>query len=393
MKNLFQIIHIIGAIQGLFLFFLLMIRKENKLANKLLAVFVLLLTIHLTTSFMHTNNDSIVDLQAFNRSDMFVLFYGPLIAFYTASLTGIKQRLNPKNIIHLLPGMIMIVLLLISYIFNKNKLFYDIWNSESHITLRVWYIIHTLTLIHLFIYLVYGLIIIHMYKGKLKSFFSQSGRIYLVWLRWLLGSTLFIWAIGGIQFYFNSFGNSEGVLQWIISLSAVLTVYAIAYFTIKQPDILCDLKQIQDIEDKIQNSHSVSDIPQKNNERYKRNRLSEDEEKNNLDLLLTCVTENKLYLEPKLNLQQLSEEVGIPAHQISMLLSIYLGQNFYDFINKYRLEEVKRRLLEENKNLDNILTIAFEAGFNSKSTFNSVFKKFEGITPSKYRTQAKSNKT
>lgn len=72
-----------------------------------------------------------------------------------------------------------------------------------------------------------------------------------------------------------------------------------------------------------------------------------------------------------------------------MLVNTYLGQNFYNFINKYRIEEVKKKLSEDNSKENNILTIALETGFNSKSTFNTVFKKIEGVTPSEYRKQCK----
>jgi AraC-like DNA-binding protein len=102
-------------------------------------------------------------------------------------------------------------------------------------------------------------------------------------------------------------------------------------------------------------------------------------------MLLDYVIKNKPYLNSELNLRQLAEETGIPSHQLSMLLSIYLNQNFYSFINGFRIEEAKRLLAEEDGTRFNIIEVAYEAGFNSKTTFNTAFKKSEGLTPSEYR--------
>ena len=88
--------------------------------------------------------------------------------------------------------------------------------------------------------------------------------------------------------------------------------------------------------------------------------------------------------------QPARRSVGIdPAlatpHKLSEVLNSDLGKTFYDFINGYRVDDVRRRLAEsESRNL-NVLTLAMDAGFASKSTFNQVFKKLTGHTPSTYR--------
>lgn len=401
MKNTYQIIHIIGSMQGLFLFLLLVTRKENKLANKVLAFLIFLIMIHLATSFFHTNNDAINDLMAIGRSDMFIFFYGPLIAFYTLFLTGFSEKLKPGYFFHLSPAIVLLLILILSYIYWGNPIYLQIWEENNPYSLRLWYIIHSSALTHLFSYLIYGLIVVNKYKKQLSSYFSQCGRIRLLWLQILLSSMIFISFFAIIQFLINSFHDPEGILQWIISITTVLLVFIMGYFTNRQPDILEDLKDMNQFlteteerndnvqESKVQKKPEIEDKKAK----YERNRLDEAEERINLNKLLQYVEEQKPYLEAELNMKQLSEGVEIPAHQLSMLLSIYLQQNFYTFINKYRLEEAKKRLAAADSKEHNILTIAFDTGFNSKATFNTVFKKFEGITPSEYRAMYQDKKT
>jgi YesN/AraC family two-component response regulator len=97
------------------------------------------------------------------------------------------------------------------------------------------------------------------------------------------------------------------------------------------------------------------------------------------------MTEKKPYLQEELTLQDLADEISISTHHLSMILNIHLKQNFYNFINSYRVEDVKAKLIQPLYKNQTILSIAYSAGFNSKSTFNTMFKKFTGKTPKEYR--------
>jgi AraC-like DNA-binding protein len=81
----------------------------------------------------------------------------------------------------------------------------------------------------------------------------------------------------------------------------------------------------------------------------------------------------------------LAEETEIPAHYLSRIINEHHGQNFFDFINSFRIEEFKRRLADPHYKNFTLLAIAFDCGFNSKSAFNRFFKKVEGISPSEYK--------
>ena len=92
----------------------------------------------------------------------------------------------------------------------------------------------------------------------------------------------------------------------------------------------------------------------------------------------------KPFLRTKLSINDLAEELDIPSHHISQVINERLNQNYFDFINSYRIEELKVKLKDpRNKHLT-MLGIAFDCGFNSKASLNRIFKKHTGQTPSEY---------
>ncbi len=103
--------------------------------------------------------------------------------------------------------------------------------------------------------------------------------------------------------------------------------------------------------------------------------------------LKNYMAKKKPYLDPDLNLPQLAGDLNIPSHYLSQVINQNTGHNFYDFINHYRIEEVKNRIVDPAYQKYSILGIAYDAGFNSKSAFNRVFKKITGQTPTHFKKQ------
>lgn len=99
----------------------------------------------------------------------------------------------------------------------------------------------------------------------------------------------------------------------------------------------------------------------------------------------------KPYLNPDMSIQELAEQVKIPSRIISEVVNNFIGQNFNDYVNNYRVEEYKKLAADISKNHYTVLALGYEAGFKSKTTFNTAFKKFTGKTPSEYRREATRN--
>jgi AraC-like DNA-binding protein len=106
-----------------------------------------------------------------------------------------------------------------------------------------------------------------------------------------------------------------------------------------------------------------------------------------IDEIVRLMSEERIYKHPQLDLKHLSQRLQTPAYLVTKAINEGLGVNFYDLVNRYRVEEVKSLLVSHDSKRFTIMAVAFDAGFNSKTTFNTAFKKVTGLTPSSYRNQ------
>lgn len=122
----------------------------------------------------------------------------------------------------------------------------------------------------------------------------------------------------------------------------------------------------------------------KQKKKYKQALLDTNEVTRYSKELKQIMMDYKLYLNPDLSLKDLASYLDLPANYVSQLLNLGFQKNFSEYINTFRINEFKERiLLEENKGLT-IMAIAYDSGFNSKTVFNTFFKKIEGVTPNAY---------
>lgn len=119
-------------------------------------------------------------------------------------------------------------------------------------------------------------------------------------------------------------------------------------------------------------------------ERYKNPVLDKEKAEKAAKKVKKIIETESLFLNPDLNMQMLSDKLKLPKHHITEAINGYFGKNFFQFVNEYRIEAVKQQLTDPKKPYS-IEAIGYECGFNSKSTFFSVFKKFTGLTPEQYK--------
>ncbi len=122
-------------------------------------------------------------------------------------------------------------------------------------------------------------------------------------------------------------------------------------------------------------------------EKYQNSNLDEDRLKALAVKITNVFEKDKIFLNPNLNSEQLARAIGIPSYQLSQVINIGLNTTFFDLLSKHRIEEVKRRLAHPQFAEQTIINIAYECGFNSKSSFNTAFKKYTDMTPSQFRSQ------
>lgn len=184
-------------------------------------------------------------------------------------------------------------------------------------------------------------------------------------------------------------------LQYISTLALVVLSFSVSYFGVTQKSI-SNVKEdtrhygfrsiASDIVDKVFGISNVGRI-----KRTSENKSVEEIQEipivknKQIEALKTLMTEDKPYLNTELTLQDLADKINIPKHQLTALFNIYMGVNFFEFVNEYRIEEAKKRLIDEEYEPLTIIAVAYDCGFNSKSTFNTLFKEMVGKTPSQYR--------
>jgi AraC-like DNA-binding protein len=130
-----------------------------------------------------------------------------------------------------------------------------------------------------------------------------------------------------------------------------------------------------------------SNVPNKQQVKYQNSYIQDDQKDTYLNKILSYMKTHKPYVNSELTLKDLSSGLGLPSHIISQIINEKLNLNFNDFINQYRINDIKEKLADPNKKHYTILALAYETGFNSKTAFYDSFKKFVGMSPSEYKNQ------
>ena len=228
--------------------------------------------------------------------------------------------------------------------------------------------------IQMVIYLILSFRKIQKHQRQIKLFTSTTSNIDLQWLKMLLigAIILFIFSVLSVLI-----ANIR--LTYLIDFTYVITIFVISYYAIRQEEIF----PFTEFE-----KEEINEILEEYTTLTKKQKLSEEELENLKIALIESMNTDKLYLDDGLSLPKLAGHLDISVHKLSLLLNEGVGQNFFQFVNSYRIEEAKNLLLDDSKQL-NILEIAFGAGFNSKSTFYLAFKKSLGISPSEFLSNEK----
>ncbi len=374
----------IGAFQGFLLFTLLVSDKRVNYASKLLGIQCLFIATTLVLPLIVAAGES-----KFAWLIGFLVFlpacYAALTYLYCrVAITG--SSLKYIDILHLLP-------LAICYLLNYDILFSP-EKALSFVTMPDTTLFrHTLTITVFYGQIVvYAALLIRMvsrYQTKAKQTLSTYNPDIFKWLWSLISFMVLIWSLK-VLFYFISLAPIVNILAdcllfYFISLAPivniladcllVLMVYFIAIVQWRNPSLF-HIPQIttQLLPPKAPSRKQSSD-----------GSLDQDTRASILQSVQDQVKEQALYRNSELTLATLAEQVGVSVHHLSETLNQYARKNFNLFINEYRVAEVCQQL--DQKSDRKLIDLALDAGFSSKSSFNAIFKKLTGQTPSLYRRQ------
>jgi AraC-like DNA-binding protein len=372
-----SIVSLIAAGQGFFLALVLAGRKQNSLANHILSVAMLLFSLDLATTFYHGSGLDERYPHLIGTTYGFPFLYSPVFLLYAQALTGSIRRFALRHVAHFIPFVLVTLYTLPFYATSAQEKLLILSEPASNPWTEKLFFVDHLKFAYSLVYLVMILVVIVAHRRRVRDRFSSLDKVNLDWLRFLALGGLMTWTVSLIFYLVGYFSNSgafdpiEGHADWV-SLAVAAYVYSIGYFGLRQPEIFTQLTTVVDEETPAPASYAKSRI--------------DDVQARLIEVRLLDVMQSAApYRDPELTLPQLAEMLGITPHNLSQVVNSQLQKNFYDFVNGYRVEEVKRRILEDKNASLTLLSIGLDAGFNSKSSFNAVFKKMAGCTPSEFR--------
>jgi len=386
--DILGIIYIIAALQGFLLTILLFTKYRKSGANRYLAWLILLYSLYVIRVFLF----SIPEI-ASRHAHLLMIFdglpflFGPLHLIYVGVLTDTRLAFAKPHWLHFAPFVIYRIYYLRIFFLSKEELNSIIAQvSQGIIPLHI-AISSTILAVQGLVYVTVALIVFQEYSKKIKLTFSSLARINLSWLRYFTLLALIVWIIVFVDNLTTILGFEVRPLFVLVPFLTSVFVYATGYIGMFKTEIFLQ----SDIYENIHSAKNLalelgrSESGEKGSDKYKKSGLSDNDAEQYLEKLRLLMESEEVYTDPDITLRDISDRSGISTHNISEVINTRLGQNFFDYINEYRIEKVKKDLVDRTRVHLTIFGIALDAGFNSKSGFNAIFKRFTGLTPSEYR--------
>ncbi len=374
MKSVF----LIAAFNAIFFTVLLLQKKPKAKHDNILVLWLLYLGAFIGIySFNSHELFTSFQLLSINFISLFMM-HGIFLFFYVSSLVSHKKGFNKKSLIHLAPFILFNVYLIVISFFPEIAKTIRLHHVHSYSYIPIIFLFFLiLTVLSGPIYVILSIRFFKKHDIHIFNNYSYYENVNLVWLRNLVYVFGIIWTalivITVIHHVFNLFSPVFCTDGLFLSLS--IFVIIIGYLGFKQKVLLSTESQ----EEK-ENNEEESKI------KYAGSLLTETDANEYTEKLNNFMIISKPFLKPSLTLNDLASDLGISSHYLSQIINEKFELNFFEFINKQRVEEVKEKLQDSKFEDYSLLGIALESGFNSKSAFNRIFKKYTGQTPSQYKT-------
>lgn len=370
-----EIVLKLGSLQALILSTLLFKRKSNNKANVYLSILVFLLGA-LCLHYSYQSLDWFLKYPHLIRIDWgILLLFGPLLYLYTLRITKAKTS-TATLIISFIPYVLHLLVMMPFHLKSGESkiLILDYFTSTIATgtdTYATYYILLRVLIFTVSCYYSYVSIkVVNGYQSSLLHEYSDLDRLQLQWLKsllivFILFSSVFLMTT--IATYQDPYPLFDYDLYYF--LGAFILIYVLSYKALGQPNIFIHQMDISAKE------------PQQERQSSSLTMLA--------NKLKEFMKNDKPFLNGELTATELANQMDISRHQLSEILNRELNASFYDYINILRIEEFKERVQSKKHEHLTLLAIALDSGFNSKTTFNTFFKKATGLTPSQYKKSLK----
>jgi AraC-like DNA-binding protein len=382
--QLLSIINFTASIQGLFLSYLLFNKRSESREYRALGFLVLVMSIGLLGAVLGLSGYYKQFPHLMRIGDPMGLLLGPVLYLYIYLLT--QGKTPTRFYFHLLPFALYVVSIFPFYALSAEekiafgeKVFLNKHQSALALAIQV------ARTIHVMVYVVLSLALIRRFDKVLEKNFSEIEKINLHKSQDLLRLYVVVCGIAITIFIAGFFIPFHLVMaNNLIGLGISLLIYILAYVSWDQQVV--KVNQLVWAEEPQATERQMPSTAAPGNEKGRITLHLSDEQYRSLSKRLEKLLDHeKVYLENELSLAQLSEKMNIVPYQASELISRKYQESFFDLINRHRIEEVKKRLNDPAFAYLSIFGVAVDCGFNSKSSFNTAFKKFTNLTPSQYR--------
>jgi AraC-like DNA-binding protein len=358
---LFKFALIAGITQGIFFLFALgSIKNKAPLASKLLKGIFLTLILSISGRFAYDFNVHQQFPHLFLFVDFCLFLFGPLYFFYAKSVLYSDFKIGKKERLHFLPALIHLLSLGVQFAIEGSR-FFEMVQNRNELLYNFWYATEGFAILSILVYLFLTFKTLKKYNSSQTD--KEVDKFKLKYFRvitTLMLLSMSIWIV--------SFGNlmiSGHRIMWAFDLTwlpMIIINFVIGYYMIIKPNFFkAEINKPAPI---------VQVVPEDILEKLK-------------EELIFIIESKKPFLNPELTVNDLASIMGIKSHLATKVLSQGLDTNFFELINYYRINEFVR-MVSEDLGSRTFLSVAFEAGFNSKTTFNKAFKREKGVSPRDY---------
>lgn len=359
-------VYTIGLTITCFLILLLFLKKEKQKADRLLLCWLITLVVHLFLSYIQYTGIAYRYPHLLGLSFPLPLLHGLFLYAYASELTGNSILKSKTSFFHLVPFLFLVVL---------GVPFYSLAASEKTVIFQnqgqgfEWYTITQLIFISVsgLAYSVATLLKIKKYRKKLLNYFSNTEKKKLEWIAYSAVGLAVLWIVAA---FFNDPVIFAGVALFVLFMGiSGIHQAPVFYSDITFEPAPVDMK-------------TTEASPEQ--EKYARTGLENDEAEKLMHRLEVLMQAEKPFINSELTLKELAAMLPCSPNHLSQVINSRYGKTFYHYINSYRVKDfLEKTALPENKKFT-FLALAFDSGFNSKTTFNKYFKLETGKTPSEY---------
>jgi AraC-like DNA-binding protein len=354
----------------LLIVFLLASKKGKRLSNFLLAGFFFLLFINLVDGVLAFTGFFQRHAAFAHMEDGFVFLIGPVLYFYTLSLIYQDFGFERRHLFHLIPFIVFTTVYLVFYHTRSDEYQQMVQASiVSHNLPPGFYFSIVLIYAHIGTYVALSVHAIRKYRAKIREEYSNIGKINLDWLIFMLYSVTLVLFVSLLYTVLPAVGLSDYFDLVFLSTFIFLFVFVIGvvWKGLRQPEIFAGITTEEDVVKKYTLAMNPDD-----RETIRRK-------------LIELMDHEKVYLDADLTLDVLAKQISSQGKKVSQVINDAFRQNFFDFVNGYRINEAKRIFQNNSDSKLTVLEVMYASGFNSKSSFNTVFKTKVGMTPSAFK--------